>query len=198
MNPARPLSVLGAVLCLMFFTATGAVQAQTCEPRERLHALAVSAEAYGEHDLVVEAAPGLRLVLFRAQWGWRIAVLDEFDKDVIPNTPIRGLADPRELYGWHFRNAANTGPNLGDVNAPQQERRFVFMRPGDRDTASGIGCLRRRLSLTAGSRRAKAQSVQRPLLVVDRLQSQRRRARSLWTCRIEAPKSSAAFDRCPM
>jgi hypothetical protein len=34
--------------------------------------------------------------------------------------------NPIEIEGWHFRNAANTGPNTGDVNAPDETRRFLF------------------------------------------------------------------------
>ena len=31
-----------------------------------------------------------------------------------------------EIEGWHFRDAANTGPNTGDVNAPDETRHFLF------------------------------------------------------------------------
>jgi hypothetical protein len=30
------------------------------------------------------------------------------------------------VEGWHFRNADNTGPNDGSVNAPQEERGSLF------------------------------------------------------------------------
>jgi hypothetical protein len=33
---------------------------------------------------------------------------------------------PIEIEGWHFRNGDNTGPNTGDVNAPDETRRFLF------------------------------------------------------------------------
>ena len=43
----------------------------------------------------------------------------------------------RLLEGWHFRNQANTGPNEGDVNAPQREREFDFvLTPADYEQAS--------------------------------------------------------------
>jgi hypothetical protein len=36
------------------------------------------------------------------------------------------VPNPREIEGWHFRNTANTGPNHGSVNAPQELREFIF------------------------------------------------------------------------
>jgi hypothetical protein len=32
----------------------------------------------------------------------------------------------RRFEGWHFRNEANSGPNTGDVNAPDEHREFFF------------------------------------------------------------------------
>lgn len=145
MQHSIPLHKAGAALILLaLLVMTGAAQAQTqiCEPRERTHAYPVSGEAYGGHNLILDAAPGLRLGLFRARWGWQIAVLDDQANDLLPVSTLRGgLPDPRELYGWHFRNADNTGTNTGEVNAPQHERRFSFMMPGDTGTASGTGWL---------------------------------------------------------
>ena len=40
--------------------------------------------------------------------------------------PWHFVPSDREIYGWHFRNADNTGPNDGSVNAPQQLREFIF------------------------------------------------------------------------
>ena len=42
------------------------------------------------------------------------------ETSVAPCKPARGC----EL--WHFRNASNTGPNDGSVNAPQETREFIF------------------------------------------------------------------------
>jgi len=36
------------------------------------------------------------------------------------------VPNARELEGWHFRNADNSGPNDGSVNAPQELREFIF------------------------------------------------------------------------
>jgi hypothetical protein len=40
--------------------------------------------------------------------------------------PFHFVPNPRYLEGWHFRNADNSGPNDGSVNAPQEEREFIF------------------------------------------------------------------------
>ena len=40
--------------------------------------------------------------------------------------PWHFVPNPREIEGWHFRNADNTGPNDGSVNAPQELREFIF------------------------------------------------------------------------
>ena len=39
------------------------------------------------------------------------------------------MPNPRDIEGWHFRNADNSGPNEpGDknVNAPGEKREFIF------------------------------------------------------------------------
>src|SRR5437773_11425454 len=36
------------------------------------------------------------------------------------------VPNPRYIQGWNFRIENNTGPNDGSVNAPQEEREFVF------------------------------------------------------------------------
>lgn len=72
--------------------------------------------------------PGLTLLLEPREYGWEILVRDDRPEENIARlTPPFHLApNPRFLEGWHFRNADNTGPNDGSVNAPQQEREFVF------------------------------------------------------------------------
>jgi hypothetical protein len=40
--------------------------------------------------------------------------------------PWHFVPNAREIDGWHFRNADNTGPNDGSVNAPQELRDFIF------------------------------------------------------------------------
>ncbi len=66
--------------------------------------------------------------LFPSEFGWRIGMLDrdglEIPMFAAPLRPVE--TNPLNIAGWHFRNTDNSGPNVGDVNAPQQERRFTF------------------------------------------------------------------------
>ena len=72
--------------------------------------------------------PGLTLVLKPNEYGWEIIVQDDRgDENLARLTPpYSSVPNPRFVAGWHFRNADNTGPNDGSVNAPQRERGFVF------------------------------------------------------------------------
>jgi hypothetical protein len=74
---------------------------------------------------------GLRFELDPIELGWRIAVRDttRAKEDLASLTPpFHFVPNPCDIEGWHFRNQANTGSNKGDVNAPQEERWFVFSR----------------------------------------------------------------------
>lgn len=59
---------------------------------------------------------------------WRIGMLDANGLEIAifapPARPVE--TNPVNIAGWHFRNLANTGPNTGDVNAPQHRRRFTY------------------------------------------------------------------------
>ncbi len=62
-----------------------------------------------------------------APYGWDLRLLDGEGMDLSQITPpYRFAPNPREIYGWHFRNADNTDANTGDVNAPQHSRIFQF------------------------------------------------------------------------
>lgn len=74
---------------------------------------------------------GLRVELVPIALGWEIAVRDTTrpDENLARLTPpLHTVPNPRLIEGRHFRNAANTGPHDGDVNAPQDERVFIFSR----------------------------------------------------------------------
>jgi hypothetical protein len=60
--------------------------------------------------------------------GWRISIGEEGrEEDLARLTPPwHFVPNPRYIEGWHFRNASNTGPNDGSVNAPQHVRQFIF------------------------------------------------------------------------
>ncbi|MDA0990367.1 MAG: hypothetical protein O3A51_06410 [Verrucomicrobia bacterium] len=64
-------------------------------------------------------------------YGWQIDIRDERGTEDIAalTPPWRWGPNPRDIAGWHFRNADNSGPNdvgPNNVNAPQDLRSFIF------------------------------------------------------------------------
>lgn len=114
----------------MFILAgLSAAYAQPCEPSDGRSAVMLSSrEVAGNRDYnEVLEGPGWTFQLKRTAHGWDVRLLDENGLDLTQMTPpLRGAPNPRQIYGWHFRNADNTGPNTGDVNAPQGLRLFGF------------------------------------------------------------------------
>lgn len=111
--------------------------AQTCDPTPETHAVRIKGkdalgrlnahmvpEIYGHHNFAQKLPNGWEFLLSRAKWGWQIGVYAD-GHDLTALTPPRMGPNPREIYGWHFRNADNTGPNTGEVNAPQDMRAFM-------------------------------------------------------------------------
>jgi hypothetical protein len=69
----------------------------------------------------------LRLVPVEEGWFLEIAMRGRETEDLSRLTPPwHFVPNPRHIEGWHFRNADNTGPNDGSVNAPQELREFIF------------------------------------------------------------------------
>ena len=69
----------------------------------------------------------LRLVPTPEGWVLRVSVNGRETEDLSRLTPPwHFVPNAREIDGWHFRNAANTAPNDGSVNAPQELREFIF------------------------------------------------------------------------
>ncbi|MFN3232808.1 MAG: hypothetical protein ACE363_11715 [Alphaproteobacteria bacterium] len=164
-----------AAVAALFLGIPGTVLAQTCEPTADRHAVKIKGqtddgvlnehlkpEIYGNHNFTQDLGNGWWFHLGAAKYGWVIYVFgrDEAGADVDMTQitpPFRG-PNPRQLYGWHFRNQANTGPNEGDVNAPQHDRVFLFspsligsggfkppqgaVAPPEPDSRSGLGWLK--------------------------------------------------------
>jgi hypothetical protein len=60
-------------------------------------------------------------------WFLELSLKGREEEDLSRLTPPwHFVPNPREIEGWHFRNEANTGPNEGSVNAPQELREFIF------------------------------------------------------------------------
>lgn len=81
---------------------------------------------------------GLELVLRPDDLGWQLMVLPKA-RDCIRDCasedgcydmasitlPLHGV-NATQMEGWHLRNADNTGPNDGSINAPGDERDFIY------------------------------------------------------------------------
>jgi hypothetical protein len=74
--------------------------------------------------------------LVPAGHGWSIWVGDPTNRQrnhvAVATPPYRGI-NPAVIQGWHFRNADNSGPNKpgeGNVNAPQETRKFAYVLDG--------------------------------------------------------------------
>jgi hypothetical protein len=70
---------------------------------------------------------GLQFALVPGEFGWGIDISQGEQHS------LEGMTGPQhfvpraiDIEGWHFRNAANTALNTGDVNAPDETRTFLF------------------------------------------------------------------------
>jgi len=61
-------------------------------------------------------------------FGWVVEIRERGRQENLARLtpPWHFTPNPRYLEGWHFRNAENTAPNDGSVNAPQELREFYF------------------------------------------------------------------------
>jgi hypothetical protein len=71
------------------------------------------------------------LVLVPLQHGWLLQVHEAGRSEDLSRLtpPLHSVPNPREIEGWHFRNADNSGPNEAgenNLNVPGAVRRFVF------------------------------------------------------------------------
>ena len=62
-----------------------------------------------------------------AEGNWHIQVSQGRHRGLeLITGPQHFIPNPTDIEGWHFRNTANTGPNTGDLNAPDETRHFLF------------------------------------------------------------------------
>lgn len=118
-------------LSLIIFTISlGTINtaiAQSCEASPKRHAGELHGFITGKRQFTRVVDNKWVFTLEPAPFGWDIRLRDKDKMDLSQVTPpFRGAPNPREIYGWHFRNAANTAKNTGDVNAPQHLRLFQF------------------------------------------------------------------------
>ncbi len=145
---------------LLALAFAGDAFAQSCEPTPERHAVRILGTnpageltdrefpyVAGNRSFFRRLENGWVFALTRAENGWSIRLYenDDIDKafDLSALTPpLGGVPNPRDIFGWHFRNAANTGPNQGDVNAPQALRAFVISPTMEAGPDNGIGWLK--------------------------------------------------------
>jgi hypothetical protein len=87
-----------------------------------------------------ETTPGGWILKLRPnEDGWFLSVTTRGreTEDLSRMTIPFHAANPRDIYGWYFRNADNTGPNDGSVNAPGRLRHFIFSPRVGRDLHPG-------------------------------------------------------------
>lgn len=120
------IRLLIAALCLLSLAAPAVAQTR-CSPDMGRKFEVLTGEVGDREDYRFPVGPGWTFALVPEPHGWMLRVFDEAGMDLTQLTPpYRGAPNPREIFGWHFRNAANTGSNDGSVNAPQLARRFVI------------------------------------------------------------------------
>lgn len=117
--------IAAALLALSLLTGTAPAHALDCHPTEGREARQFHGEVAGGNGYYMPIVPGWAFAMSTVPGGWTFGVFDDNGHDLSWALPVRGPS-PRELMGWHFRNADNSGPNTGEVNAPQHLRLFAF------------------------------------------------------------------------
>ena len=123
--------IIRCIAAVIVLTAS-TVSAQTpprCEAERGRKAERLTGEVSRGKPLGLTTAGGwiLRLVPVAEGWLLEVTTRDRSSEDLARLTPPWHFTpNPRQIYGWHFRNLENTGPNEGSVNAPQELREFIF------------------------------------------------------------------------
>jgi hypothetical protein len=119
----------GALL-LLALSATGPhATLPQCDSEPGRHAERIRGEVSRGKSFSHTTPAGWILRLFPREEGWLLEVTskERETEDLSRLTPPwHFVPNAREIEGWHFRNAGNTGPNDGSVNAPQELREFIF------------------------------------------------------------------------
>ncbi|MEO7193089.1 MAG: hypothetical protein ABI051_18750 [Vicinamibacterales bacterium] len=97
------------------------------EPGRRFDRVHGAVERGERFNATTGAGWMLRLEPLEHGWALQVSTTDRPAEDLSRLTPPwQFVPNPREIEGWHFRNAINTGPNDGSVNAPGPLREFIF------------------------------------------------------------------------
>ena len=119
--------VLALLISSAGFNTVWAADKLICTASDQRQALFFDGEVAGQHLFTQKVSENWTLKLLPNKFGWDLRIHDKQGLDLSQVTPpFHGVPNPREIYGWHFRNANNTGQNDGNVNAPQHLRLFQF------------------------------------------------------------------------
>lgn len=134
------LVAVGGILLLRGIFPASPTQQPTVETRDKVDAAKNSSPIrfIGEvvrgqtfekeigRGLVLRLTPGSGEVA-----DWTISIGDKTDPESdftsVVNSPYRGIINHIYIAGWHLRNADNSGPNDGSINAPGNTRKFFFV-----------------------------------------------------------------------
>ncbi len=117
---------LGLIASLALMSLPAAAQVP-CKAGPGQVARAVAGKISAGKSFHARVGRGWTFQLAADPFGWNVRLLDKKGLDLTQLTPpYRGAPNPRDILGWHFRNAGNTGPNEGSVNAPQALRQFYI------------------------------------------------------------------------
>lgn len=100
-----------------------------CEATPERRAEYITGEVHQGRSFRGDTPSGWILRLIPIEWGWavEVAMKGREGEDLSRLTPPwHFVPNPRHIEGWHFRNASNTAPNDGSVNAPLHLREFIF------------------------------------------------------------------------
>lgn len=115
------------VLLAALIPASEARAVPFCDPVEGREAARFRGELSRGDGYARAFSGGWTFALMPNRYGWSVRIFDENGLDLSQITPpYRGAPNARDIMGWHFRNADNSGPNEGSVNAPQKMRLFFF------------------------------------------------------------------------
>ena len=122
--------ILQNILSLLVVSVLGAqAPMPRCEPEPGRRAEQIRGEVTRGNEFSQPTAGGwiLRLAPDSEGWFLQVTMKGREMEDLSRLTPPwHFVPNPREIEGWHFRNADNTAPNDGSVNAPQELRDFIF------------------------------------------------------------------------
>jgi hypothetical protein len=126
---------LGLVVALIATTSQQPVKPTcTAEPNRRAEGITGTVRQGERFDHTTPSGWILRLGPVDYGWFLEVTMKGREAEDLSRLTPPwHFVPNPRDIEGWHLRNADNVGPNDGSTNAPAELRNFIFSPRVGRD-----------------------------------------------------------------